>query len=184
MSNAAVGSSAPTGGNKPLVSSSSSSGTSSEPYDRHALRLLFNACDPNHTGAITKANLLEGCRRLQLDDLTESDADALFAELDVDGGGRVSFEAFAERFTAWSQQALSLLREASGEQDQTESAGDALTESGDHGDGRYASAQDVQGITHIHHTLMYITRIFLALSGTLDLQCTSPELLKSFDFQR
>ena len=123
-------------------------GGTGEPYDRHALRLLFNACDPCHTGAITKANLLEGCRRLQLDDLTEGDADALFAELDVDGGGRVSFDAFADRFVTWSQQTLQLQRDDTGEYDELTDLPNSGFESRAH-----------QGMLRTSHVHLYFTNI-------------------------
>ena len=75
-------------------------------FDRDALKQLFDACDQDGTGVISKRNLIDGLRRLSIDDLTEDDVDAIFAQLDTSGTGTVTFDAFAERFTEWSRQQL------------------------------------------------------------------------------
>lgn len=81
---------------------------SGEAFDRQALRQLFDSCDSSGSGYISKQDLIDGCRRLSLDDLTPEDVDVLFSKLAVDeshGKGserRVSFDAFAERFSEWA----------------------------------------------------------------------------------
>lgn len=78
-----------------------------EAYDQRALRELFDACDPTRSGFISKASLLQGSKRLGIEDLTDDKVDQMFAKLDDSADGRVSFECFRRHFTEWSQQAVS-----------------------------------------------------------------------------
>jgi hypothetical protein len=59
------------------------------------LRQLFNYWDTDRSGYLCKNELRELCARFGI---TASDSDAIFADLDRDGDGKISFEDFQSGF--------------------------------------------------------------------------------------
>jgi hypothetical protein len=56
---------------------------------------IFEAWDTNHNGFIEKAELANCCEDLKL---STAELERVFAELDVDKDGRISFKDFSESF--------------------------------------------------------------------------------------